>query len=175
MRALVVYESMFGNTEAIARAVAEGIEGSMHADVVEVGAAPDTVAADVTLLVVGGPTHAFSMSWPSTRRDAAGRSADVVSRECGIREWLGRLPGATTDADATTFDTRTTARLTGSAARAASRRLDRLGYPVVVAPRSFRVTGITGPLVDGELDRARDWGKALGAEVAARRPTTPAA
>ena len=54
MRALVVYESMFGNTEAVARAIAEGIESSMHADVVEVGAAPSTVPADATLLVGGG-------------------------------------------------------------------------------------------------------------------------
>jgi hypothetical protein len=175
MRALVVYESMFGNTEAVARAVAEGLEGAMHADVVEVGVAPDTVAADVTLLVVGGPTHSFSMSWPSTRRDTAGRSADVVSSECGIREWLGRLPGTVSHAEATTFDTRTTARLTGSAARAASRRLDRLGYPIVAAPTSFRVTGITGPLVDGELDRARRWGKVLGGQVAARQPGTSTA
>ena len=72
MRALVVYESMFGNTQAIAQAIGDGIEASMHADVVEVGAAPDMVPRDVTLLVVGGPTHAFSMSWPSTRRDVAG-------------------------------------------------------------------------------------------------------
>lgn len=171
MRALVVYESMFGNTEAIARAIGEGIEVSMHADVVEVGQAPDTVPADVTLLVVGGPTHAFSMSRPSTRRDAAQRASDVISRDRGIREWLGGLPGVMTEAEATTFDTRARSRVTGSAARAASRRLDRLGYPLVAAPVSFRVTDVTGPLVAGELDRAREWGRALGAEVAARRPS----
>ena len=173
MRALVVYESMFGNTEEVARAIGEGIEGSMQADVVEVGAVPDTVPADVTLLVVGGPTHAFSMSWPTTRRDAAQRATTVVSRDRGIREWLGGLPTATTDTEATTFDTRVTTRVTGSAARSASRRLDRLGYHLVAAFTSFRVTDVTGPLVDGELDRARDWGRALGAEAAARRPSRP--
>lgn len=173
MRALVVYESMFGNTEAVARAIGEGIEASMHADVVEVGAAPDTVPADVTLLVVGGPTHAFSMSWPTTRRDAAQRVTAVVSRERGIREWLGGLPGTRSETEATTFDTRVTSRITGSAARAASRRLDRLGYPLVAAPVSFRVSDVTGPLIGGELDRAREWGRALGAEVAARRPSRP--
>ncbi|MEV0890589.1 flavodoxin/nitric oxide synthase [Promicromonospora sp. MEB111] len=175
MRALVVYESMFGNTAAIARAIADGIEASMHADVVEVSAAPATVPADVTMLIVGGPTHAFSMSWPSTRRDAAGRSASVISRDRGIREWLGALPGVTTPTVATTFDTRATSRLTGSAARAASRRLDRLGFPLVASPMSFRVTDFTGPLVDGELDRAHAWGEALAAEIAVRRPTRPVA
>src|SRR5687767_15013357 len=112
MRALVVYESMFGNTETIARAIGEGIEASMHADVVEVGAAPDTVPADVTLLVVGGPTHAFSMSRPTTRRDAAQRVTAVVSRGRGIREWLAELRSAMPSAGATTFDTRATSRVT---------------------------------------------------------------
>ena len=168
MRALVVYESMFGNTEAVARAIGEGIEPSMHADVVEVGTAPPTVPADVALLVVGGPTHAFSMSWPSTRRDAAQRSSTVVAPDRGIREWLGGLPGGTTETEATTFDTRVTSRITGSAARAACRRLDRLGYSLLAAPTSFRVTEVAGPLVDGELDRARRLGRALGAEVVAR-------
>lgn len=173
MRALVVYESMFGNTEEVARAIGEGIGASMHADVIEVGAAPDTVPADVTLLVVGGPTHAFSMSWPTTRRDAARRAATVVSRDRGIREWLGSLPAATTDTEATTFDTRVTSRVTGSAARAASHRLDRLGYRLTAAFTSFRVADVTGPLVDDEVDRARDWGRALGIEVAARRLSRP--
>ena len=173
MRALVVYESMFGNTEAIARAIWEGIGGSMRADLVEVGKAADVVPADVALLVVGGPTHALSMSWPSTRHDAAGRSSKIVSRGRGLREWLGSLPGVRTEAEATTFDTRAVSRMTGSAARAVSRRLDRLGYPIVAAPTSFRVTDVTGPLVDGELDRARAWGRVLGAEAAARRSARP--
>lgn len=169
MRALVVYESMFGNTEAIARAIGEGIAASMPTDLVEVGAAADTVPADVTLLVVGGPTHAFSMSWPSTRWDFAGQSPRIVSRGRGIREWLGGLPRLTATTEATTFDTRLGSRVTGSAARAASRRLDRLGCSLVAAPTHFRVSGVIGPLPDGELDRARKWGKGLGAEVAARR------
>lgn len=169
MRALVVYESMFGNTQAIAQAIGDGIEASMHADVVEVGAAPDTVPQDVTLLVVGGPTHAFSMSWPSTRRDVAGRSPRIVSRERGVREWLGALPSLMATTEAAAFDTRAISRVSGSAARAVSRRLDRLGYPLVSGPTSFRVAAVTGPLVGGELDRARAWGRAIGVEVAARK------
>lgn len=169
MRALVVYESMFGNTEAVAQAVAGGILESMRVDIVEVGAAPDAVPEDVTLLVVGGPTHALGMSRPATRLDAARQASTVVSHERGIREWLKGLPVRTSAAQATAFDTRVTSRVTGSAARAASRRLDRLDYSLVAGPEGFRVTGVTGPLVDGELDRARAWGKALGTAVAARQ------
>jgi flavodoxin len=70
MRALIVVESWFGNTRAIAGAVAEGLGGFMTVDVTEIGDAPARVAPDVDLVVVGGPTHAFGMSRPSTRRPA---------------------------------------------------------------------------------------------------------
>lgn len=169
MRALVVYESMSGNTEAVAQAVAGGIQELMAVDIVEVGAAPDTVPEDVTLLVVGGPTHALGMSRPATRIDAARRAAAIISLERGIREWLKGLPVRTGATQATAFDTRVTSRVTGSAARAASRRLNRLGYPLVAVPEGFRVTGVRGPLIDGELDRARAWGMALGAAVGTRQ------
>ena len=60
MRALVVFESMFGDTETIARAVADGLSDAIRVDIVDVATAP-RVDADVDLLVVGGPTHAFGM------------------------------------------------------------------------------------------------------------------
>jgi hypothetical protein len=75
-RALVIYESMYGNTEQIARAIGEGLGDRMQVEVVEVGAAPTTLAADVGLVVVGGPTHAFSMS----RRAPASRPPRRPSR-----------------------------------------------------------------------------------------------
>ena len=56
MRALVIYESMFGNTQQVAQAIGEGLALILSADVVEVGHAPATVPVDVSLLVVGGPT-----------------------------------------------------------------------------------------------------------------------
>ncbi|HSL25245.1 MAG TPA: flavodoxin domain-containing protein [Acidimicrobiia bacterium] len=71
MPALVVFESMFGNTEAIAKAVADGLTARMAVDIVEVGVAPAVLSDDVELLVVGGPTHAFGMSRPGTRQKAA--------------------------------------------------------------------------------------------------------
>ena len=70
MKALIVYESMFGNTEQIARAVAAGLEESVDVQVAEVTAAPTEPDPDVALIVAGGPTHAFSMSRANTRADA---------------------------------------------------------------------------------------------------------
>ena len=70
MRALVVYESMFGNTEAVARAVADGLAEMHDVDLREVSQAPTEVIGRVDLIVVGGPTHAFSLSRPATRASA---------------------------------------------------------------------------------------------------------
>ncbi|HEY8472594.1 MAG TPA: flavodoxin [Natronosporangium sp.] len=164
MRALVVYESMFGNTQAIAEAIGGGLASTMAVEVIEVGAAPTQLADDLDLLVVGGPTHAFSMSRPQTRADAI-KQADgpVISIGDGLREWVGRVSGTVA---AATFDTRVTRpRLAGSAARAAERRLRRRGLRMVAKPASFYVQGTTGPLCPGETDRARRWGEQLAATV----------
>lgn len=167
-RALVVFESMYGNTEAVARAIAEGLATGVPVDVLEVGAAPPVPAGDVDLVVVGGPTHAFGMSRPSTRRDAAEKAGrETVSTAGGVREWLEGLPDRP-GLRAAAFDTRVARpRVPGSAARAIGRRLRRHALATVDGPHSFFVQGSEGPLVDGELDRARTWGAALAAAIAA--------
>ena len=171
MRAFVVYESMFGNTQVVARAVADGLaaaDGIDDVSLVEVGTAPAQVGDDVDLLVVGAPTHALGLSRPSTRRDAVTKTAEpLVSTRLGLREWLAGLGRVDRRLPAAAFDTKVDKpRLPGSAARAAARRLRRLGMPLVVPTTTFRVDGMTGPLLDGEVDRARRWGADLGARVA---------
>nr|BFE79344.1 hypothetical protein GCM10020093_019450 [Planobispora longispora] len=118
MRALVVYESMFGNTQTIARAIADGLATRMAVDVVEIGAAPAAVPGDVDLLVVGGPTHAFGMSRPNTRQSAVQQATSgLVSKGQGMREWLTALPGGAPRAAAAAFDTRVKIPLIPGAAR----------------------------------------------------------
>lgn len=166
MRALVVYESMYGNTRTVAEDVAAGLTSAgVPTEVVEVGSAPAVPAADIGLLVVGGPTHAFGMSRPSTRASAAehGRRG-VLSTGSGLREWLEALPGDAAGI-AAAFDTHIDRpRLPGSAARVAGRLLRRRGYRLALPPESFFVGDAEGPLLAGERERARHW----GAEVAAR-------
>jgi hypothetical protein len=166
MRALVVFESMFGNTEAIAQAVTEGLSSRADVTMVEVGAAPTSIDADIDLLVVGGPTHALSLSRPRTRQDARQRAeGPLVSPGIGLREWLASLD-VRRRPPATAFDTRVRKpRLSGSAARAAVRRLRRLGFDLAAPAASFYVDGMTGPLLEGECDRARQWGDDLAARV----------
>lgn len=165
MRALVVYESMFGNTRAIAYAIAKGLENWVPVDVTEVKSAPTVLGDEISLLVVGGPTHAFGMSRDSTRRDAEIKGAGpVVSTDEGIREWLGKLGHPRSGFPATTFDTKINKSwLPGSAAKAAHKRLRWLRFQMVTPPESFFVTDVAGPLVDGELDRAQAWGEQVGA------------
>jgi flavodoxin-like protein len=171
MRALVVFESMFGNTEKVAVAIAEGLAASMPVDVVEVGSAPAAIGAEVTLVVVGGPTHAFGMSRPQTRQDAERQAGGEVVSKSGIREWLDAV---TTSAPvpAVAFDTRVKQRwVPGSAARAAQRRLRAKGFAVAGAPRTFYVEKTPGPLNQGEISRARQWGGELAAQRATENTT----
>lgn len=164
MRSLVVYESVWGNTEQVARAVAAGLGVVMTVEVVDVGIAPTTPGDDVDLLVVGGPTHTFSMSRPGTRSEAVTRGASSAASGPGIREWIAALPSVSDRPLVATFDTRVdkVRRLPGSAARKAGKLLRRAGYPQVLNPESFYVADVEGPLLDGELDRARAWGARLG-------------
>lgn len=170
MRGLIVYESMFGNTRDIALAIAEGLRSAMDVEVVEVGDAPTRVD-DVDLLILGGPTHAFGMTRPGTRRDAmtpkyaADFEGEFISTDMGIREWLATatVPPGTRFA---TFDTRVAhPRLPGSAASKAAKALRKRGLSPVADPESFWVEGGTGPLSDGEATRASAWGRGIASTV----------
>lgn len=159
--ALVVYESLYGNTQLIAEAVAEGLAGAFTTDVLEVGVAPaDPSESD--LLLVGGPTHQFGLSRKSSRQQGADDSEQpVISLDVGIREWIGSLPRVS-GAPAATFDTSIRKpNLPGSAARGAAKRLKKIGYRLLVPGEIFLVEGGKGPITDGELDRAREWGHAV--------------
>lgn len=164
-RALVVFESMFGNTKAVAEAVGAGLAERGPVDVVEVGAAPDAVPGDVDLLVVGAPTHAFSLSRASTRKSAADQATGgLVSRGRGVREWLDALAPVDRAVGVIAFDTKVKVGwLPGSAAKTAVKRLRRLRFTEVGPPMSFYVGGTPGPLLDGEVDRATAWARTIRA------------
>lgn len=148
--ALVIYESMFGNTATIAVSVAAGLEEKFSVDCFEVSHAPKEIPADVEVLVVGGPTHAMGMSRPRTRTDATGM---------GLREWLDGLQSVPSGIVVATFTTKFR-HVPGSAAGRAARHMRRMGARTVDSV-NFWVTGTRGPLVAGEQERARRWGSAL--------------
>lgn len=163
MSALVIYVSMFGNTRALAEAVADGIRTSLPVSVHEVADAPDDVSG-YDLVVISGPTHAFSMSRDSTRADAVTKTPDgvIISTGRGIREWLDAVVVPTPPIPVAVFDTKARKpRLPGSAAKAAAKVLRAKGWPVSVKPMTFTVEGMLGPVTDGETERARAWGESI--------------
>lgn len=174
MQALVIYESMYGNTHAIAEAIASGLRATHEVGVRHVGAV-DAAALEATdLVVVGGPTHAHGMSVPASREAAAEVAddpeqhldLDAEAGEAGVREWLLALGRVTVDAAA--FDTRLDGSplLTGRASKGIARRLEKHGARVVAEPESFLV-GTDNVLRPGEIERAHAWGSELGAREAA--------
>jgi hypothetical protein len=156
MRATVICESSFGNTRAIAEAIAEALDA-------EVLSAGDPIELDeVDLLVVGAPTHVHGIPSERSRKAAVDQGG---SDGPGVRDWLDDLPHGSGRAAA--FDTRfdKPAFLTGSAAKGIARRLRRRGFELVAEPESFFVLATEGPLKDGELERAAEWALALRDQV----------
>jgi flavodoxin len=164
VKVLIVYESMYGNTAAIGRAIADGVRtGGAEVSLVGVddAAADDALAGD--LLVVGGPTHAHGMTRTATRKTAIEDEKNRYEEPTmgpGLRDWLGGLHGDSHPA--TAFDTRFDgpAALTGSASKGIAKGLTRHGFRLVADRESFLVTK-ENTLVDGELERARAWGTTL--------------
>jgi hypothetical protein len=172
MRALIVYESMFGSTRQVAGAIADGLRKGADVQVVGVADAP-TMLDDFDLVVVGGPTQAWSMSRPSTRKGAplhvqkpgSGLALEPgADTGPGVREWLASIGHAR--AKAAAFDTRikSPALLTGRASKGIARQLSGHGLSVVAPPESFFVDK-RSHLVLGELERARTWGVSLATVV----------
>jgi flavodoxin len=154
MKSVVVYQSRHGNTEKIARAIAAGLGRAGSAEVYPTSDAPATIADDVALLVVGGPTEAHGITEPMT-------------------EYLGRLGGLSAQLVAS-FDTRMRwpRFLSGSAAEGIAGKLGAAGANAVAEPMSFFVHGMDPILEPGELERAELWGASLVA-VLAREEALP--
>ena len=95
-------------------------------------------------------------------------SRGVISEHIGLGEWIATLADSGLRGPVATFDTKANQPkwLPGSAARSAAKRLRRLHIPILVLPESFYVEGALGPLVDGELARARIWGDWIARLVA---------
>jgi flavodoxin len=142
MNALVLYDSRFGNTERVAEAIALVLQESVPTRLARIGEIDCAEALeDVTLLVVGGPTHRHGIS-------------------AVLRETLDCLGDRALDGvHVATFDTRLHGLrvVTGSAATRLARMLRRRGAWLVVPPASFIVEGGEGPLDAGELEHARTW------------------
>jgi hypothetical protein len=157
MNAIVVYESLWGNTAAVARAIAEGLGPEARA--LSTAEATAEAVAGADLIVAGAPVHAFNLPTEQGRENLhknpgkAPQPPDLSHPS--LRSWLdGLAPGHACSA---AFDTRLKWSFGGAAAKI-DRRLQRAGYRSICKPTPFIVKGGYGPLREGELERARQWG-----------------
>ena len=159
MKAIVVYESLWGNTAAIARAIAGGIGPEARA--LSTAEATAAVTADADLIVAGAPVMAFRLPSDKIRNTLANTKGKAPTppnlSHPTMRSWLAALPRGKGRAAA--FDTQF--KWSPSATSAITRGLERAGYSRVAKAQRFIVKGTYGPLRDGELERARAWGGEL--------------
>ncbi|UCB46631.1 MAG: flavodoxin family protein [Spirochaetota bacterium] len=148
VKVLILYDSVFGNTERIALAISDALSGSAQVRVVKTGAANPEEFFDVDLAIVGSPTH-------------RGKPTECFLKflEQLHRKSVRGLPVAV-------FDTRYQMSslllgIYGSAARKLVSQLKKLGGLPVIAPESFIVCGREGPLENTELTKARSWAKEI--------------
>jgi len=166
MKAIVVYESLWGNTAAIARAIAEGI--GPEATALSVAQASAEAMDGVTLIVAGAPLLAFRLPTDAIRksiaedRKHAQKPPDLSGPS--MRSWLTALPQGSGCSAA--FETRFRWS-PGSATGAIRKRLAKAGYRPTAKDHRFIVKGTYGPLREGELERARAWGRELARSASA--------
>ena len=146
MKALIVYDSVYGNTEKIASAIGEAITHSGEVKVLRAGETNTSELASLDLLVVGSPVH-------------GGRPTPTV------QDFLSKMAQQSLKGiKVAAFDTRATSKLAkifGNAAGRIAGQLTKKGGVVIVPPEGFFVTGTKGPLKEGELERAAAWAKEI--------------
>ena len=160
MKAVVVFESHWGNTAAVARAIAEGIGPDARA--LSTAEASGEAIAGADLIVAGAPLLGFSLPTDSMLKGLGSSTGkDPTPPDLShpsMRSWLDALPKG--GGRAASFETRIWWS-PGSAAKTILDRLGAAGYQPAAKPQRFVVKGKYGPLRDGELERAKAWGAEL--------------
>ena len=156
MKAMVVYDSVFGNTEKIAQAIGNALGSPQDVKIVQVGSVKAEQLAGLTLLIVGSPTRQFSPTGATT-------------------DFLKSIPkNGLKGVKVAAFDTRFTVsavekvrilaffvKIFGYAAKPIAGRLVKKGGELATPPEGFYVGDTEGPLLEGELERAADWARQI--------------
>ncbi len=137
MKALVIYDSNFGNTKKIAEIIAEKL--GMNTNVLRVSDFNMEKLEGIKLLIVGSPVNA----WRPTEK--------ILNFLTSLgKDQLKGIKGAS-------FDTKMKFFLSGDASRKISRKLEKAGAEIIANPQEFIVKGRNGPLAEGEVEKAAKW------------------
>jgi flavodoxin I len=146
MKGMIIYDSVYGNTEEIAQAIGTALSSQMDVEVIRVSDVNTANLTGLNLLIIGSPTHGGS---PTE----------------AIRDFLKDLSESVIhDLNVAAFDTRLSTRLVkifGYAAGKIASNLKKKGGILIAPPEPFFVQGRKGPLKEGELERAASWGNDL--------------
>jgi flavodoxin len=144
MKTLVIYDSVYGNTEEIAKAIGSAINGEVK--VLRASDVKPSELESLNLLIVGSPTQ-------------GGRPLQ------SIQDLVNRLSeNSLKGLNVAAFDTRSASKwvtIFGYAAGRIAKKLKNKGGKLVLPPEGFFVMGTKGPLKEGELKRAADWAGGL--------------
>jgi flavodoxin len=160
MNILIIYDSMYGNTEQIAKAISESLGTQGNVTLARAGDVKPEQFTGLDLLIVGSPTQRFNATLP-------------------ISNLLAGMPQkGLQGVKVAAFDTRLTPRQIGEtpilaffvrlfgqkayAARHIADHLKKKGGELITPPQGYYVEGMEGPLVPGELERAAEWAKRIG-------------
>ena len=164
MKAIVVYESLWGNTAAVAKAIAEGI--GPEAKALSTADATPAALAGAELVVAGSPLFAFQLPTEAVRETIRKKASTFPAppdlSHPPLRAWLEGLSQGRGRSAA--FETRMWFS-PGGATGAILKGLKKAGYEPLARGKRFRVSGMYGPLKAGELERAREWGAQLARDA----------
>jgi flavodoxin len=143
MKALIAYDTKFGNTEKVAKTISEGLSASYAVSCKKVTDVSVSELRESDLVLVGSPTHAWNMS----------RATKSFFKGLGEERFEGKMAAA--------FDTKFNRKLAGSAAKKIEGELKKLGFKIAVPHLNAYVVKSEGPLGDGEIDRCKEFAAKL--------------
>ena len=157
MKALIIYDSFFGNTEQIAQAMGNALDSPEDVEILRVSDVKPEQLTGVTLLIVGSPTRGFR---PTPTISNLLKSIPENGLQ-GVKVAAFDTRFTVDEIESSVFILRILVNLFGYAAKPIADRLEKKGGGLIIPPEGFFVEGTEGPLKEGELERTADWAKQI--------------
>lgn len=155
MKVLIVYDSIFGNTEKIALAISNSLGSKENVETFRVSDIKPEQLVELRLLIVGSPTRAFRPTKAITNFLKKISSNGLK----GVKVAAFDTRISPTDVNSRFLNI--LVKLFGYAAKPIADKLGKKGGELIIPPEGFFVKGTEGPLKDGELERAAYWVKLI--------------